>query len=131
MVLSYGKMTISKMCILYNINHCSGFLLAWCQSVAQTIFVLLPPHTPLLLFFMFVEDKCCLRKLSVIVFELICFFWFPKAIVLLWLLHFLQSSKVNTSFNINQSFMLHLTLGGKVVHKCILPDTDRALSVQA
>lgn len=76
MVLYNGKLTISKQWIV-SIHSCFYFPPAWPQSVAQAIPVLLPPLPPNKFYFMFIEDRSCLRNLSVIVF--IYFFWFCKA----------------------------------------------------
>lgn len=80
-----GKMTISKVYILYNINCLILFwvFLAWSQAVSQVFSLLLSPHfAPL--FSVFMEDRCYLRNLSVIALKLVCFSLFLTEEVLMW-----------------------------------------------
>lgn len=54
------------------------FLLAWVQAIAQAVPVLFSSRSPPKFFSMFTDDRFCLRNLSVMVFEMSCFFGFIK-----------------------------------------------------
>lgn len=116
-------------CITSIICHCFCSLLAWSWSVAQGLSILL--HCLPLYFSMFTEDGWYFRNLSLIIFELIYFFWFPKIIVWRWLLHFWKESKFNKS--IKHQLFISVTIDSQreASSHCMLPETDIPFSAQA
>lgn len=121
-----GKMTISKVYILCNINHLLLFcvLLQWSQAISQAISVLFPPQFPL--YCLFIED----RKLSVIVFKVICFSWFSIANVLMWITTSLMDiNLINQLTPINHSVTVDTER--EASSKWILSKTDRAVFAKA